>query len=628
MLSNIGNTLLFLNILLGISIIYLSLQNLKNRKVLISKSIYHICLFQSTFIIICFFTLVTAFIISDFSIITVYQNSHSLKPFLYKVSGTWGNHEGSLLLWVIILTIFSFLFLLYNKHHAKNYRIYSLIVQNVLILGFLFFLLFNSNPFSIILPIPKEGLGLNPILQDPALAIHPPLLYVGFVGSSIYFSAAVASLLTNYSGKLFAKSIKTWVLVSWTFQTLGILTGSIWAYYELGWGGFWFWDPVENASLLPWFAMSALLHSLIVLERRNLLYFWVIILCLLTFILSVTGTFLVRSGILNSVHTFANDPSRGIYILIFLSLMIFVSVLLFFNKFKNSSYNLNSNSKETFILINNWFMMFYLITVLMGTVYPIFTEVLTDHKVSVGPPFYNTVIIPIVVLFLLFMSVGPQTGWIKNKSYNLNLLLKILIGSILINFCIVYLFKEYSLLSNFIIISAVFLVISSLIDLYKSYKNLKIDTPRIVSHLAFGFLILFIGINYNFSLEKDFNLKLGEKKNFENYSVEFKDLKLQDFKNYKAVIGEFKINNFKENSNQSLYPEIRIYENPSTITYEASIRSGILKDYYITMSNIDRSDYYNIKFQKKPFMMWIWISVIFISVGGFLRLYKNAKKNY
>ena len=628
MLSNIGNTLLFLNILLGISIIYLSLQNLKNSKVFISKSIYHICLFQSTFIIICFFTLVTAFIISDFSIITVYQNSHSLKPFLYKVSGTWGNHEGSLLLWVIILTIFSFLFLLYNKHHAKNYRIYSLIVQNVLILGFLFFLLFNSNPFNIILPIPKEGLGLNPILQDPALAIHPPLLYVGFVGSSIYFSAAVASLLTNYSGKLFAKSIKTWVLVSWTFQTLGILAGSIWAYYELGWGGFWFWDPVENASLLPWFAMSALLHSLIVLERRNLLYFWVIILCLLTFILSVTGTFLVRSGILNSVHTFANDPSRGIYILIFLSLMIFVSVLLFFNKFKNSSYNLNSNSKETFILINNWFMIFYLITVLIGTVYPIFTEVLTDHKVSVGPPFYNTVIIPIVVLFLLFMSVGPQTGWIKNKSYNLNLLLKILIGSIFINFCIVYLFKGYSLLSNFIIISAVFLVISSLIDLYKSYKNLKIDTPRVVSHLAFGFLILFIGINYNFSLEKDFNLKLGEKKNFENYSVEFKDLKLQDFKNYKAVIGEFKINNFKENSNQSLYPEIRIYENPSTITYEASIRSGILKDYYITMSNIDRSDYYNIKFQKKPFMMWIWISVIFISLGGFIRLYKNAKKNY
>ena len=628
MLSNIGNTLLSLNILIGISIIYFSFKNLNNNKILIGKKIYHLCLFQSTFIIICFLTLVSAFIVSDFSIITVYQNSHSLKPFLYKISGTWGNHEGSLLLWAIILTIFSFFFLFYNKYHPKNYRIYSLIIQNILILGFLFFLLFNSNPFSMVSPTPKEGLGLNPILQDPALAIHPPLLYVGFVGSSIYFSAAMASLITNYSGKLFAQSIKNWVLISWSFQTLGILAGSIWAYYELGWGGFWFWDPVENASLLPWFAMSALLHSLIVLEKRNLLYFWVIILCLLTFILSVTGTFLVRSGILNSVHTFANDPSRGLYILIFLSLMIFASVLLFFSKFKNNSYNLNSNSKETFILINNWFMIFYLITVLLGTIYPIFTEVLTDHKVSVGPPFYNAVIIPIVVIFLFFMSVGPRIKWIKNKFYNLNLLFKILIASIFINFTIIYLFKGYSLMSNFIIISALFLVFASLMDLYKSLKKQNIELPRVISHLAFGFLILFIGLNYNFSIEKDFNLKVGEKKVFENYSIEFQNLKLEDFKNYKAVIGEFNISKSDENLNQSLYPEIRIYEKPSTITYEASIRSDLLKDYYITMSNIDRSEYYNIKFQKKPFMMWIWISVIFISLGGFLRFFKNAKKYY
>ena len=401
MLSNLGNLLLFINVLLGLFIIYFSFQDLKSSNNLISKNIYRLCLFQSTLIIACFFTLIAAFIVSDFSLITVYQNSHSLKPMFYKISGTWGNHEGSLLLWAIILIVFSFLFLAHNKNHQKNYRIYTLIVQNILILGFLFFLIFNSNPFALISPIPKEGLGLNPILQDPALAIHPPLLYIGFVGSSIYFSAAISSLLTGYSDKMFAHSIKNWVLISWSFQTIGILAGSIWAYYELGWGGFWFWDPVENASLLPWFAMTALMHSLIVLEKRNLLYFWVIILCLLTFILSVTGTFLVRSGILNSVHTFANDPTRGTYILVFLSLMILFSVLLLFKKFKSSSYNLNPNSKETFVLINNWFMIFYLITVLLGTIYPIFTEVLTNHKVSVGPPFYNTVIIPIVI-FLLF----------------------------------------------------------------------------------------------------------------------------------------------------------------------------------------------------------------------------------
>ena len=628
MLSNIGNFLLFLNVFLGLVIIYFSFQNLKSKSTLISKSIYKTCLFQTTLIIICFFTLVAAFVVSDFSLITVYQNSHSLKPLFYKISGTWGNHEGSLLLWVIILTIFSFLFLIYNKDHPKNFRIYTLIIQNFLILAFIFFILFNSNPFSIILPIPTEGLGLNPILQAPALAIHPPLLYIGFVGSSIYFSAAMASLITDYSDKLFATSIKKWVLISWSFQTLGILTGSIWAYYELGWGGFWFWDPVENASLLPWFAMTALIHSLIVLEKRNLLYFWVIILCLLTFILSVTGTFLVRSGILNSVHTFANDPSRGTYILIFLSLMIFASILLLFKKFKSQSYGLNSNSKETFILVNNWFMIFYLITVLLGTAYPIFTETLTNHKVSVGPPFYNTVLIPIVIFFLFFMSVGPQTKWIKNKFNNLNYLFKILLGSIFINFIIVFLFRGYSLISNFIVISSIFLIISSLIDFYKLIKNHKIDLPRIISHTGFGFLILFIGLNYNFSLEKDFNLKLGETKKFENYSVNFQDLKLEDFKNYKAVVGKFIITNSKNSSEQLLNPEIRIYENPNTLTYEASIRSGLLKDYYITMSNIDRSDYYNIKFQKKPFMVWIWISVIFVSLGGFLRFFKNAKTNY
>ena len=628
MLSNLGNLLLFLNILLSLSIIYFSFQSLKNNENSISKKIYNICLLQSTSIIVCFFTLIIAFIISDFSLINVYQNSHTTKPIFYKISGTWGNHEGSLLLWIIILTIFSFLFLIKNKNHPKNYRIYTLVVQNILIVGFLFFLLLNSNPFSAISPVPNEGLGLNPILQDPALAIHPPLLYIGFVGSSIYFSAAIASLITNYSSKLFAQSIKNWVLLSWSFQTIGILAGSIWAYYELGWGGFWFWDPVENASLLPWFVMTALIHSLIVLEKRSLLYFWVIILCLLTFILSVTGTFLVRSGILNSVHTFANDPSRGIYILSFLSSMIFFSVLLLFKKFKSRGYNLNPNSKETFILINNWFMIFYLVTVLLGTIYPIFTEVLTEHKVSVGPPFYNSVIIPIVVLFLFLMSVGPQTKWIKNQFSNLKILFLILVGSIFINFLITYLFKSYSVLSNLIIISSFFLIISSIKDTTESIKSKNFNFSRVISHTAFGFLILFIGLNYNYSLEKDFNLKLGETQKFENYTINFKNLKLKDYKNYKAIVGEFRVNNLKKDSTQVLTPEIRIYQNPSTITYEASIRTGLLKDYYLTMSNIDRSDYYNIKFQKKPFMIWIWISVIFISIGGFLRLLKNENKSY
>ena len=274
----------------------------------------------------------------------------------------------------------------------------------------------------------------------------------------------MASVITNYSGKFFAQSIKSWVIISWSFQTLGILVGSIWAYYELGWGGFWFWDPVENASLLPWFAMTALLHSLLVLEKRNILYFWSIILCLLTFTLSVTGTFLVRSGILNSVHTFANDPSRGIYILSFLSLMIFASVYILFTKYKPTNDQINSNSKETFILINNWFMMFYLITVLLGTLYPIFTDAISNNKISVGPPFYNSVIIPVVIIFLFFMAIGPKARWIKNEFLNFKDLLKIIVGAIAVNFIITYFFKSYSLISNLIIISSVFLIISTISD--------------------------------------------------------------------------------------------------------------------------------------------------------------------
>ena len=624
MLSNIGNFLLFLNILLSFLIIYSSLNCLKSSNNFISKNIYRTSLVQSTFILVCFFSLISAFIVSDFSLITVYQNSHSLKPLFYKISGTWGNHEGSLLLWVIILTIFSFLFLVFNKNHPKNYRVYTLVIQNLLILGFLFFILFNSNPFSVIKPFPKEGLGLNPILQDPALAIHPPLLYIGFVGSSIYFSAAMASLITNYSASGFAQSIKNWVLVSWVFQTLGILVGSIWAYYELGWGGFWFWDPVENASLLPWFAMTALLHSLLVLEKRNSLYFWTIILCLLTFTLSVTGTFLVRSGILNSVHTFANDPTRGLYILIFLSLMILASIYFLFIKYKPSNDQINSNSKETFILINNWFMMFYLITVLLGTLYPIFTDALSDNKISVGPPFYNSVIIPIVVVFLLFMAIGPQTKWIKNKFTNLKYLLIMFSGALIINFAIAYFFRSLSLISNLIIISSIFLIISSFFD---SFRKPRINLPRIISHLSFGFLIFFIGLNHNFSVEKDFNLKLGETKKIDNYNFYLQDLKLNQYSNYKAVVGKLQISNLATNEIRTLKPEIRIYNNPETLTYEASIQTNFFRDYYLTMSNIDRSEYYNIKFQEKPLMIWIWISVITLSFGGFLSLFRNAKNN-
>jgi len=626
MLSNIGVALVLLVLILSFLIIYYSSLELKTSSQSIRKNIYQLSLFQITFTVLSFFTLIIGFINSDFSLINVYENSHTAKPLFYKIAGTWGNHEGSLLLWVNILVIFSYLFLIFNHTHNKKFRLYTLVFQNILILGFLFFLLLNSNPFNSIYPVPVEGLGLNPILQDPALAIHPPLLYVGFVGCSIYFSAAMASLLSGYAGKLFAQSIKTWVKISWCFQTLGIIVGSIWAYYELGWGGFWFWDPVENASLLPWFAITALMHSLIVLEKRNTLYSWVIILCLSTFILSVTGTFLVRSGILNSVHTFASDPSRGIYILSFLSLMIFSALIIFFTKYKKENYNFNLKSRETFILANNWFMVFFLVTVLIGMLYPIFLDVLTNVKISVGPPFFNIVIIPLVIPLMFLMAIGPKFSWVKSQNRVFYKILFLILGAIIINLFIFYFFGKYSFLSNLIFIAAIFLILYSLLDIKKIFnKKNKFELPRIISHLSFGFLVFFIGINYQFSLEKDFNLKVGEIKETNNYEINFEEIKIKENKNYKAVIGNFKLTNLKSNLVQYLNPEIRIYSNPETLTYEAAIKTRVTSDLYLTMSNVSRSDYYNIKFQKKPFMIWIWISALMIALGGFIQL--TLKKN-
>ena len=622
MLSNTGNILLIGSIFFTFSIIYLAYQSIYEKSILVKKNLVYLSIFQITFVISSFLLLIFAFIYSDFSLLAVYQNSHTAKPLFYKIAGVWGNHEGSMLLWINIMVIFSFLFFVFNNKFHNAFGLYTLLVQNILILGFLVFLISDSNPFSKILPAPLEGLGLNPILQDPALAIHPPLLYLGFVGSSIYFSAAVAAILSNINGKNFAISIKKWVLISWSFQSLGIIVGSIWAYYELGWGGFWFWDPVENASLIPWFCMAALAHSVLVLEKRNYLYNWVLILCLITFISSVTGTFLVRSGILNSVHTFANDPSRGLYILIFLSLMIIFSFIIFAKRRIRDKFNVEPISKETFILSNNWFMMFYLATVFIGTIYPIFTQVIYSTNISVGPPFYNQVIAPIIIPFLIFMAVGPKIGWIKHKYDNYKTFLIIIILSCVINFFIFFFFKSYNLISNLIIISSLFLILHSIKDFFvvaktKSYLNLA----SFVSHFGFGFLIFFIILNYNFSKEFDLNIKVGETKQIGEMEIKFNNLMVKKRENYNAVIGDFNIQDFKKNYLKKLNPEIRIYESPKTLTFEAAISSNFIQDIYLTMSNMDGSDFYNVKFQVKPFMLWIWLSAFLTASGGFVRIF-------
>ena len=623
MLSKLGILFIIGTLFTSLSIIFFTFKELKVIDNLIPSKIYKFSLFQLFFSISSFFVLLLAYILSDFSLVNVYENSHSNKPLFYKISGTWGNHEGSLLLWINILVLFSSLFLFLTKNSDKSFKILTLLFQNLLIITFLIFLLTNSNPFSELFPVPLEGLGLNPILQDPALAIHPPLLYIGFVGSSIYFSAALAALISKIDSQSFAISIKSWVLVSWFFQTVGILVGSIWAYYELGWGGYWFWDPVENSSLMPWFVMTALLHSILVLERRIGLYSWVIVLSILTFTMSVTGTFLVRSGILNSVHTFASDPSRGLFILSFLVLMVFSSIFIFFKFSPKENKKYSVFSKEAFIIANNWFMIFFLGVVLIGTLYPVLLDTITGSKISVGPPYYNLILAPFLIPLLFLMTSGPNYKWISNEVRSLfNLVLVLSVTFFLITF---FLIKENNLLINLILFFSIYLITQTLFDFYESFKKKNINISRIISHLGFGLLIFFIYINHIFSVENNFNLKLGETKKTDYYTIKFINLEEQSIKNYKSIIGYFNVSNKKNFTSKELRPEIRVYDKPFTITYEASINSNLFSDTYLTMSNISDTDVFNIKFQVKPFMNLIWLSVLLLSLGGVLNFFKRKK---
>ncbi len=625
MASLIGFYSLIFGLFFSLLIIFYSVKNYKQKNNFNNKIISFTFL-QLFFVVLSFLGLITSFINSDFSNETVFNHSHTTKPLFYKISGTWGNHEGSLLLWLLVLTLFIFLFLLSSKKEPKKYRILTLLFQQVIIIGFFIFIIKTSSPFNYIFPVPKEGLGLNPILQDPALAIHPPILYLGYVGSSIIFSSTLAAIPLKYISQDWARHIKKWVLVSWVFLTLGILLGSIWAYYELGWGGFWFWDPVENVSLMPWLALTTLLHCILVLEKRLVLTSWVIILSISTFTLSMCGTFLVRSGILNSVHTFANDPERGVFILIFLFFLIFLSLFIFFffhnvkNKDVSSFFWL---SKETSILINNWFMMYFLAVILVGTLYPIFLEVISSEKISVGPPFYNKLIIPFLIPFLIAMTIGPKLKWIKSELQEKFNLFIILLISFLLSAFIVKNLNINFLINTILITSAFYLFFVTLREFFTNkFRNLSQN----IAHFGFSLLVLSILFNNIFSTEIITNLKVGETFENEKFKINFENIEQKQEKNFKAIIGKFNIESLNGNV-EILRPELRIYNQPNIVTSEADIKTNLLKDRFMTMNLVQNKSYFNIRYQTKPFMIWIWFSVLLISFGGTMSLFKIRYEN-
>ena len=623
MLANqIGYYSLILGLLFSFLLCTIAIRDFNKVNKKLNENIIILTFLQLIFVIISFFSLILSFINSDFSNETVFNNSHTTKPLFYKISGTWGNHEGSLLLWLLVLTLFIFLFLLKSNSQPKKYRILTLLFQQIIIIGFFLFVLTTSNPFNYLFPIPKEGLGLNPILQDPALAIHPPILYLGYVGASIIFSASLAAVAQNYISKEWAQHIKKWVLISWIFLSLGIMLGSIWAYYELGWGGFWFWDPVENVSLMPWLSLTALLHCIAVLERRATLTSWVVVLSITTFTLSMCGTFLVRSGLLNSVHTFANDPARGIFILIFLFVLLILSLGVFFIFHKDNNGNQNNFfwlSRETSILINNWFMMYFLSVVLIGTVYPIFLDVISSEKISVGPPFYHKLIAPFLIPFLLFMALGPRLKWIKSKIEKKYSIITIFIISIILTYFIIKNLTTNILFYTLLLSAAFFLFFTTLKELLTKKLN---NSSQTIAHFGFSLLILSILFNGILSSEVITNMKIGEKFKFGKEEIFFKKIEERRESNFNSIVAFFEIKDLEGNVVE-LEPEIRVYNQPLMVTSEADIKTTLLEDKFIVMSLVKGNEYFNVRYQSKPFMVWIWISVFLLGLGGTIGFFKT-----
>ena len=621
MISNyIGFYALLFGLVISFILIVKSILFLKNK----NKVDNFFSLLSSQFIltVISFLSLIYSFVNSDFSNNTVFNHSHTSKPLFYKISGTWGNHEGSLLLWLLVLTFFIMIFFIKSGNLKLTYRVLTIFFQQIIILGFYIFIIFTSNPFGVLYPVPLQGLGLNPILQDPLLAIHPPVLYLGYVGSSIIFSSSLATLVTNTMDNEWAKHIKKWIFTSWIFLTLGIMLGSIWAYYELGWGGFWFWDPVENVSLMPWFCLTALIHTISVLEKRNMLQSWTFILSIMTFTLSMSGTFLVRSGILNSIHTFANDPSRGLFILVFLFSLILLSIFIFFVHYENikvKEIQFQFISKETSILFNNWFLMYFLSVVLVGTVYPIFLEAFTNEKISVGEPFYQKLITPFMVPFLIFMAFAPNISWIKQKAkiFNIKILILFLLNLILA-FYIVRLTDTKYLFSTILITSALFLFLISLKDFINSNSLIS----QRISHLAFSILILSILFNGILAKEYNSNMGVGDEVKFFNGTIKFLKISINKENNYQNIKGTFEYKNL-QNKDILFEPEIRVYDQPNISTSEADIKTNFFTDNILNFNLLKDEEYFSVRYQYKPLMFWVWISTFFLAFGGVLSFFRK-----
>ncbi len=591
---------------------------------------------QFIFVAIAFSCLGYSFISNDFSVLNVATNSNSQLPLHYRLAATWGSHEGSLLLWALMLSLWTVAVSLFSKHLPNEMVGRVLSVMGVISVGFLLFMLTTSNPFARIFPVPPDGRDLNPLLQDPAMVAHPPMLYMGYVGFSVAFAFAISALLSGRLDATWARWSRPWTTVAWMFLTCGIALGSFWAYYELGWGGWWFWDPVENASFMPWLVGTALIHSLAVTEKRGGFKSWTVLLAIGAFSLSLVGTFLVRSGVLTSVHAFASDPKRGVFILVFLLLVIGGSLLLY--AIRAGQVGIGGKfellSRESFLLANNVLLTVAAGSVLLGTLYPLLAEALGLGKLSVGPPYFNLVFVPLMAPAMFLMGVGPIARWKKASLPDLAVRLRwAFVVSVITAVSLPFIFGQWKWRVSLGLLLAVWIVATVLVNLWERvrvtsgqftvWQKLRMQTRSYFGmHLAhIGVAVFIVGVTLvtGYQSEQDVRMNVGDTVHAGGYEFRFNGISNVTGPNYQAARAEIIVSK-NGNEQQKMYPEKRNYTATGNVMTETAIDTGLFRDLYVSLGEPINGGAWSVRVYYKPFVDWIWGGAVLMAIGGGLAL--------
>ena len=589
---------------------------------------------QFTFVAIAFGCLAWSFIQNDFSVLNVATNSNSQLPIQYRIAATWGSHEGSLLLWVLMLNLWTVGVTVFSRHLPAAMVARVIGVLGLVSIGFMLFLLLTSNPFERLLPAAAEGRDLNPLLQDPGMVIHPPMLYMGYVGFSVAFAFAIAALISGKLDATWARWSRPWTTLAWCFLTIGIMLGSWWAYYELGWGGWWFWDPVENASFMPWLVGTALIHSLAVTEKRGGFKSWTVLLAICAFSLSLMGTFLVRSGVLTSVHAFATDPRRGIFILVFLVVVIGSSLALF--AWRAPKVGLGGSfklvSRESMLLTNNVFLLVAAGSVLLGTLYPLFLDALDLGKISVGPPYFDSVFVPLMTPALFLMGIGPMARWKEASLPDLLVRVKwafaVSVASALL---LPLTMGKWSPMISFGLLLAFWILTTAVVNLRLRLAAVSGDLwsllssqPRsyygmLLAHCGVAVFIIGVTLVKGYETERDVRMAIGDTVTVGDYTFRFEGVENITGPNYRAARGNVRVLQ-DEQTLRVMHPEKRIYNAQNTPMTEAAISTGLFGDLYVSLGEPVSDGAWSVRVYRKPFVTWIWGGCIIMALGGFLAL--------